>query len=82
MATDLSIRRKHALRAFNDAGAVLPDVEVQQLWCNNSVWLTAWGAKVFHEFAAPPADAGKKKRKTSFTIVKDANHFVSSCALS
>ena len=78
MSTDLGVRRRHARCAFSDADAVLPQVEVLALWCDQSVYLTAWGAKVFHELVQEAPEAGKKKRQTSFVRVKDANHFVSS----
>ena len=82
MGTDLGIRQRHARCAFSDADAVLPEVEILAIWCDQSVWLNAWAVKVFHELVQEAPEAGKKKRQTSFVRVKDANHFVSSyCSL-
>ena len=78
MGTDLGIRQRHARCALSDADAVLPKVEVLALWCDQTVWITAWGAKIFHELVQEAPEAGKKKRRTSFVRVKDANHFASS----
>lgn len=77
MGSELGPRQRHAHVAFSDADAVLPEVEILALWCDQSVWLTAWGAKVFHDLAQEAPEAGKKKRQTSFVRVKNANHFVS-----
>ncbi|GJE91056.1 alpha/beta hydrolase [Phanerochaete sordida] len=75
MATDPAIRAQHAHTAFCDAGAVLPDVDVLALWCDQSVWLTAWAAKVFQDFVRRPAEPGKRKRNMAFLRVNNANHF-------
>lgn len=77
MGTDPSIHQRNSHRAFSDADAVLPNVELVAFWCDQSVWTTAWGAKVFLDLAQEPADPGKKKRKTSFVRIWGANHFVS-----
>ncbi|EKM49951.1 uncharacterized protein PHACADRAFT_130381 [Phanerochaete carnosa HHB-10118-sp] len=77
MGTDDSIRQKYARRTFSDADAVFPDVDVLFLWCDQSVWLTAWGAKIFQDLVAEAAEPGKKKRKTAFLRVKGVNHLVS-----
>lgn len=77
MGTDPAIRAQHAYTAFCDAGAVLPDVDVLALWCDQSVWLTAWAAKIFQDFACRPAEPRKRKRSMAFLRVRNANHFVS-----
>lgn len=74
--TDLQIRRRLARRAFSDADAVLPDVDVVTLWCDQSVWHTVWGAKVCKELIEEPAEPSKKKRRVSLVKVENANHFV------
>lgn len=76
VATDDGIRQRHARCAFFDADAVLPDVDILALWCDQSVWLTAWGAKVFQDLVRAPAEPGQRKRKTTFLKVENANHFV------
>lgn len=76
MNTDPSIRQAHARRAFCDADAVLPHVDVLALWCDHTVWQTALGAKAFLELASGPADPGKRKRRTAFIRLRGANHFL------
>lgn len=78
MNTDVQIRQRHARCAFSDADVVLPEVEVLALWCDQSAWLTAWGAKVFDDLVQEATESGKRKRRTSFVRVKNANHLVSS----
>ncbi|EKM49940.1 uncharacterized protein PHACADRAFT_213720 [Phanerochaete carnosa HHB-10118-sp] len=74
--TDARIRQRHARRAFLDADAVLPDVDLLVLWCDQSVWLTIWGVKVFDNLASEEVEPGKRKRRASLLRVRDANHFV------
>ncbi|GJE91645.1 hypothetical protein PsYK624_077950 [Phanerochaete sordida] len=68
--------RRHARTMFLDADAVLPEVEVVAVWCDQTFWLAVWGAKVVKEFIDEQPDAGKRKRKASMLMVKDANHFL------
>ncbi|GJE91098.1 hypothetical protein PsYK624_072470 [Phanerochaete sordida] len=75
MATDARIHVAHARRACFDADAVLPRVDVLALWCDQTVWLCTWGAKVFQDFMREPAEAGKRKRRMASLRVRNVNHF-------
>ncbi|EKM53112.1 uncharacterized protein PHACADRAFT_197542 [Phanerochaete carnosa HHB-10118-sp] len=59
MTTDEAIRRRHTRCTYLDADAVLPNVDIVFLFCE--------------EEAAEP---GKRKRKTTFQRLKNANHFL------
>ncbi|GJE91055.1 hypothetical protein PsYK624_072030 [Phanerochaete sordida] len=76
MGTDEGIRKRHARVAFFDADAVLPDVDILALSCDQSAWLNTWGAKVFLDMAEEAAERGKRKRRAAFLRVRNANHFV------
>lgn len=76
MGTDMAIRQRHARGAFSDRDAVLPDVELLVFWCDQSVWFTTWGAKVFGDLVSQPADAGKRKRPARLLKIKNANHCI------
>lgn len=77
MASALEIRQRHARRALMDADAVLPGVDVLTLWCDSSVWVTLWGAKVVNGFMNEQSEPGKQKREMRLANIPDANHLVS-----
>ena len=77
MASPLEIRQRHARRALMNADAVLPGVDVLTLWCDSSVWVTLWGAKVVNGFMNEQAEPGTLKRAMRLVNIPDANHLVS-----
>ncbi|EKM57442.1 uncharacterized protein PHACADRAFT_138618 [Phanerochaete carnosa HHB-10118-sp] len=77
LMTNEAIHRAHAHRTFSDADAVLPGVDILCLYCDHTPWTSTWGAKMFQDLASEAADPGKKKRKTAFLRLQNANHFVS-----
>lgn len=77
MGTDMAIRQRHARCAFSNADAVLPDVELLVFWCDQSVWFTTWGAKVFDDLVSEAPVEGKRKRPASIFRIRGANHCVS-----
>lgn len=72
------IHRLNARRAFMGEDQVLPDVEVLALWCDRSVYISVWGAKVLDELVQEGVREGKHVRSVSISRIPGANHFVGS----
>ena len=77
MGTAPEIRERNARRAFLDADAVLPDVDVVVVWAELSVFLCVWGVKVLHEILDENLGELKRKRPVSILKLENTNHFVS-----
>ncbi|EKM49941.1 uncharacterized protein PHACADRAFT_178573 [Phanerochaete carnosa HHB-10118-sp] len=76
MTTNEAIRRRHARCTYFDADAVLPNVDIVFLFCEEGTWSGMWGTKVVQDFIEVAADPGKKKRKVTFQGLKNASHFI------
>ena len=64
-------------RALLDADAVLPNVDVVALWCDQSIWLCVWAAQVLTDTLKEEPVAGGRRRHTNIVRLEGANHFVS-----
>ncbi|EKM50240.1 uncharacterized protein PHACADRAFT_264862 [Phanerochaete carnosa HHB-10118-sp] len=69
-----SVRTSHFRRTFLEADTVLPDVKVVALWCDRSVWMLVWSAKVLHELLQEQSGLGQRKRNASLIKIGNANH--------
>lgn len=76
MKVDLGILKINAHRCIASRDLVLPDVDILALWCDRSVFICLWGAKVLDDLIREAAgSAGEQKRKISILRVSGANHF-------
>ncbi|GJE91029.1 hypothetical protein PsYK624_071770 [Phanerochaete sordida] len=76
MTTPIEILQGHTERALMDADAVLPDVDVTGIWCDSSVWVCVWGARVVDGYIRRAPEPGKRKRKIELVKISRSNHFV------
>ncbi|KIP10561.1 hypothetical protein PHLGIDRAFT_495392 [Phlebiopsis gigantea 11061_1 CR5-6] len=71
-----AVLRRCVRRTLLDGGAVLPDVNVVVLWCDQSIWMCVWAAQVLVDtLQEAPVDGGRK-RWTDIVRVENANHFI------
>ena len=73
----VGVLKGYMRRALLDADAILPNVDVVALWCDQSVWLCVWSAQVLADTLKEEPVAGGRKRRTNIVKLEGANHFVS-----
>lgn len=74
------VLQANARRALCEAD-VLPGVDVVALWCDESVWLCVWGAKMLQDVLAEESVESERKRLAGLVRLEGANHFVSASCL-
>ena len=63
-------RDGHALRRWDD-------VEIKQIWCDQSVWESTWAFHCLQSDLDDRKKAGKMSRKVDMVRLRGGNHFVS-----
>lgn len=75
------IHQRNTRRTFLDADVAFPDVDILDLWCDESISLTVWSAKVIAELLQQEVTEGMRKRRVEILQIKGANHCVSTYKL-
>ena len=76
-----SVYKRYLRTTFLDAEAVLPEVRIVHLWCDQAVYGTLWSAKMLDELLREEPEPGERRREAKLVKIENANHMVSGASV-